>query len=170
MTEQDNIQKVQQLYSYFMRGEIGAMLAECAEDAEWVAHVPTNMVSWGGTYIGADGGKFFQLLNEDLEFQEFSPNEFIAQGDRVVTLGHSQTVRRVNGQASKQDWVMVFTLKGGKMCRWDYFDDGAHLAQGDDRQIEGRIMTFDRLGEFLGRHQGRDQQQAVRPVGLEQIP
>lgn len=156
MAEQENIQKVQQLYGYFMRGEIAAMLAECAEDAEWVAHVPATMVPWGGAYMGADGGKFFQRLDEELEFREFSPDEFMAQGDRVVTLGHSRTVRRVNGQASRQDWVMVFTLKEGKMCRWDYFDDGAHLTQGDVRQSEGRIMSFDRLGEYLGRLQGRD--------------
>ena len=64
-------------------------------------------------------------LAESLEFQQFEPQEFIAQGDRVVVLGHTRAAFKTNGRVADQDWIMVFTVRDGKVVYYRYLEDTA---------------------------------------------
>ena len=54
------------------------------------------------------------------------PQHFIAQGDRVVALGH-YTAKTSAGGAFDSDFVMVFMLRNGKVTEFQEFLDSAAL-------------------------------------------
>jgi ketosteroid isomerase-like protein len=53
------------------------------------------------------------------------PQEFIAQGDRVVVPGQSNYTIKATGRTNELDWVMVFKLRDGKIADYQYLDDPA---------------------------------------------
>jgi len=126
MSEQENVQVVQQAFVAFGQGDIPAVLKLLADDVQWRAFGPPKILPWAGTYHGPEGaGQFFMALAGATEFQQFEPREFIAQGDRVVVLGHSRITIRANGRVNEPDWVMVFTVRDGKIADYQYLDDTA---------------------------------------------
>lgn len=55
--------------------------------------------------------------------REFSPKEFIAQGNKVVVLGHGAWTARETGRDFESDWVHVFTIDGGQITAFREFLD-----------------------------------------------
>src|SRR5215210_5597289 len=91
MAEQENIRLVQALYAAFGRGDIPALLDALTDDVEWWEPGPTDVLPWAGLRRGSDQvGQLFRVLDEVEEVQQFQPQEFVAQGDRVVVLGHER--------------------------------------------------------------------------------
>lgn len=127
MSEQANVLVVRDAYAAFQRGDIQAILDSLTENVEWLAP-PVEPV--GGTYHGRDGvAQFFKNVNDNSEFTSFEPREFIAQGDRVVALGHYAATVRSTGRSYKCDWAMAFTLTGGKISKFqEYTDTAAFVA------------------------------------------
>jgi ketosteroid isomerase-like protein len=126
VTEQQNTQAVQQAFAAFGRGDIPALLQMLSPDVEWVADGPPDILPWAGVYRGPEqAGQFFMNLAGAVEFQQFEPREFIAQGDRVVVLGHTRSTLKSNGRTNEQDWVMVFTVRNGKIAYYRYLEDTA---------------------------------------------
>jgi ketosteroid isomerase-like protein len=88
VSERDNTELVQQAYGAFQSGDITAVLDTLSEDVEWVI-ADIEGVPVGGTRHGREQtGEFFQTLSETQEVRQFEPREFVAQGDKVVALGH----------------------------------------------------------------------------------
>ncbi len=126
MSEQENVQVVQQAFAAFGQGDIPAVLKLLADNVHWHAFGPSKILPWAGTYNGPEQvGQFFMALGGAIEFQQFEPREFIAQGDRVVALGHSRYTIRANGRVVEQDWMMVFTIRDGKIADYQYLEDTA---------------------------------------------
>jgi len=126
MAEQDNIKVVQEAYASFGRGDIEALLGSLDENVEWV--LPgEGLIPQAGTYRGRDGvARFFQLLNETTEFAAFEPQEFLAQGDRVIALGTYKGKARATGRPFESSWAMSFLLRDGKVLKFrEYTDTGA---------------------------------------------
>jgi ketosteroid isomerase-like protein len=87
MTEQENVQLIQEFYAAFGRGDVPAILDQLTDDVVWYDPGPPE-VPHAGSYSGREGvGRFFARTDETLEIDEFVPTEFLAQGDRVVVLG-----------------------------------------------------------------------------------
>ena len=53
---------------------------------------------------GSRSLEFFALLGQMLEFQQIEPQEFIAQGDTVVVLGHERSLVKPTHRIFEQDW------------------------------------------------------------------
>src|SRR5437016_5021882 len=88
MTEQQNVEKVKQMYAAFGRGDIQTILNESAEDVIW-DEPGTSILPTAGRYQGREGvGKFFANVAQTWDFESFEPQEFIAQGDKVIVLGY----------------------------------------------------------------------------------
>jgi ketosteroid isomerase-like protein len=84
-------------------------------------------VPTGGERRGkASVSEFFKLVAESTQFTRFEPQEFIAQGDRVVALGH-YTAKTSAGGSFDSDFVMVFKLRNGKITEFQEFLDSAAL-------------------------------------------
>ena len=88
MSEQENIAIAQQGYNNFKTGNIGALLDQLSADITW--QLPEiKGVPLAGRRTGRDGvADFFATVARDQEVLEFEPREFVAQVDKVVSLGH----------------------------------------------------------------------------------
>jgi ketosteroid isomerase-like protein len=126
MAEQENVQVVQAAFAAFGSGDIPGLLKMLTPDISWRAAGPPQILPWAGSFQGPEQvGKFFTGLDSAVTFQKFEPQEFIAQGDRVVVLGQSEEKLKANGQVVKPNWVMVFKLRNGKIADYQYLDDTA---------------------------------------------
>ena len=69
--------------------------------------------------------EFFTTLSKSLAFSRFEPREYIAQDDKVVALGHYEGTALPTGRTVNSDWVMVFTLRNGKVIQFREYADSA---------------------------------------------
>jgi hypothetical protein len=123
MSEQANVQIIQEAYAAFTRGDIPSLLESLSEDVEWI-EPPVEPL--GGTYRGRESvAKFFERVNELSDFASFEPREYVAQGDRVVALGHYKATVRGTGRVYECDWAMAFTFANGKISKFQEFTDTA---------------------------------------------
>ena len=125
MNEQTNVDVVQQNYEALGRGDIPALLDLMADDVEWTLQGPP-VIPWAGTRRGREGvAEFFSLLGETLEFEQFEPREFVAQGDTVVVLGYERSLVKPTGRTFEQEWAHVYTLGDGKIAKGLFIEDTA---------------------------------------------
>src|SRR5687767_3982415 len=86
---QANIELVQKCYAFFGEGNIPELLNQLSDDVKWTSPGPKNLIPWAGDWEGKAGvGEFFKTLNQNIEFEDFQTKEFIAQNDKVVTIGN----------------------------------------------------------------------------------
>ena len=142
MQEAQNTKLVQDAYAAFGRGDIPALLAMVDDDVTWQPvigagkHVPTNGARKGKASVG----EFFKILGQSVTFTTFEPREFIAQGDKVAVLGHYAAKAVSTGRGFDSDWMMLFTLKNGKMVDFKEFTDPGHNRRPIDRYIAFEIV------------------------------
>lgn len=125
-----NLAIVQSAYAAFGRADIPAVLAALDPSVEWEAvigadplRVPTAGVRKGVAAVG----EFFQALGRTMTFDKFEPREFIAQGDQVACIGYYDARVRETGGRMESSWVMVFTIRNGKIVRFREWSDSAQL-------------------------------------------
>jgi ketosteroid isomerase-like protein len=129
MSEAQNTKVVQDAYAAFLRSDVDTLLGLMTDDVQWEPvlgagpHVPFAGPRAGKPKVG----EFFQLVAGNLDFEQFEPREFIAQDDKVVTLGHYRAVTRTTGKRFESDFAMVFTLRDGKVSRFQEFTDSAGI-------------------------------------------
>jgi ketosteroid isomerase-like protein len=126
MGEADNIKVVQEAYAAFGRGDVQAILDRLDDSVAWTAVYGAGpQVPQGGERRGkAAVADFFKQLPSQVTFSTFEPREFIATGNKVVALGHYVGKTPV-GKSFDLDFAMVFTLRNGKVERFQEFTDSA---------------------------------------------
>jgi uncharacterized protein len=125
MSERTNTDVVQQGYEAFSRGDIPAVLDLLTDDVEWIQQGP-SVIPFAGTRRGREEvAESFSLLDEHLEFEQFEPREFVAQGDTVVVVGFERSVSKATGHTIEQEWAHVYTLRDGKIAKARFFEDTA---------------------------------------------
>jgi hypothetical protein len=105
-----------------------SLLSLYSEDVEW--HVPEmENVRFAGNRRGIEGVKtFFSAILEDLDILEFEPHEFVAQGDKVVTLGRYSWRVKATGKEFSSDFAHVCTVRDGKIVEFhEYMDTAAEI-------------------------------------------
>jgi ketosteroid isomerase-like protein len=129
MSEQQHMQVVRQAYDAFLRGDIAAVLDLLSDDVDWEAvNGAGSRIPVGGRRFGRHNvAGFFTTLGETTVFRQFQPKEFIAQGDKVVTLGHYEAEVKPTGRRYESDWAMVFTLRNGKIVHFREYTDSAAI-------------------------------------------
>ena len=120
-----NVDVVRRCYEAAGRGDIPALLDLLTDDVEWTLQGPPA-VPFAGTRRGREGvAEFFALVGETLEFLQFEPREFVAQGDTVVVLGHERNLITPTGRTFQQEWAHVYGLRNGKIAKFRAFEDTA---------------------------------------------
>jgi len=127
MSEAQNTKVVQDAYAAFGRGDIPALLGLMADGIHWRPVIGTaSHVPFSGERTGKPGvAEFFKRVAETEDFQQFEPREFVAQGDTVVAIGHYRATAKATGRTFDSDFVMVFTLRDGKVVAFREFTDSA---------------------------------------------
>jgi ketosteroid isomerase-like protein len=125
MSEQTNVAVLQQGYEAFGRGDIPGVLDLLTDDVVWTFQGP-SVIPFAGTYRGREGiAEFFSSVGEALEFEQFEPREFVAQGDTVVVLGYERSIAKTTGRGFEQEWAHVYTLRDGKVATGRFFENTA---------------------------------------------
>jgi uncharacterized protein len=120
-----NVDVVRETYEAVGRGDIPALLELLTDDVEWTLQGPSAL-PFAGTRYGREGvAEFFSLVGETVEFQQFEPREFVAQGDTVVVLGFERNLMKSTGHAFEQEWAHVYTLRDGKIAKFLALEDTA---------------------------------------------
>jgi ketosteroid isomerase-like protein len=128
MSAQENIQKVQQMYAAFGKGDLPTLLNSVADNVDWQVLGP-SVIPQSGPHRGRkEVEKFFGKVAESYDFQKFEPREFIAQDDKVVCLGYYSATMKKTGKFAEAEWAMVFTLRDGKVVKFREYTDTAALA------------------------------------------
>ena len=128
MSEQENTALVQQAYGHFQSGDIPAVLDALSDDVEWTSpdfeEVPVS-----GTWRGREGvGEFFRTLSETQEVRQLELSDFVAQGDKVVALGHYAWHVKSTGREWESDFVHVLIVRDGKIARFqEYTNTAAYI-------------------------------------------
>jgi uncharacterized protein len=125
MSDNTNAEVVQQVYAAVGQGDIPAVLRLLTDDVEWTLQGP-SVIPWAGTHHGHEGvTEFFSLIGETLEFEQFEPRKYVAQGDTVVVLGHERSLVKPTGRRFEQEWAHFYTLRDGKIATGLFIEDTA---------------------------------------------
>ena len=80
------IERIQQLYAAFGRGDVPAILAGLAEGVQWEYNAFPNPAPWLQPLQGrANVARFFEALGA-IELTQFEPRHFFSSGNLVVDL------------------------------------------------------------------------------------
>jgi ketosteroid isomerase-like protein len=125
MSEGENTQLVQQAYHAFQNGDIPALLDALSEDVEWVVPEVEGLPG-RGTWRGPEQvGEFFRILSDTQEPRQLELREFVAQGDKVVLLGHYVWHVKATGKEWESDFVHALSVRDGKVTRFQEYTDTA---------------------------------------------
>src|SRR5262245_56123768 len=106
----NNVQRVQEMYAAFGRGDVPTILNALAADVIWAVDGPGTIPMFGTRRGREQVAQFFQAIGANLAFTEFTPRDFIAQGDQVVALGFERGTARGSGRTFEGHWAHVFTF------------------------------------------------------------
>jgi len=72
-----------------------------------------------------DVAQFFDELGQAQEAELFEPQEVIAEGDKVMVMGQAKWTVRANGNHYEYPWAHAFTIRDGKISRFQQYYDTA---------------------------------------------
>ena len=131
MDEKENVQVVQQMFTAFGQGDIPNVLGLLAEDVDYqspATRTEPAEISWAKPcHSREEVALHFKKLAEKVQPEPLEPLEFIAQGDYVVVEGKNRGTVRSTGHTYEHDWIMVFTLRDGKITRFRHYYDTADI-------------------------------------------
>ncbi len=129
MSEQENVRIVKEAYDAFQRGDIQNLLDGLTDDVAWVTPGPPDIMPAAGNRRGRNEvAQFFSDLSGSEDVELFEPQEYIAQGDKVVALIKYRGRVKATGRASEADLVHIFTINEGKIAQFqEYFDTAKAL-------------------------------------------
>jgi uncharacterized protein len=125
MDIEQNKQLVMRGYQFFQAGNIESLLQLFSDDIEWIGY-QAEFVPFSRDYHGKqDVAQFFAELGQAQEAELFEPQEVIAEGDKVVVMGQAQWTVRATGNHYGYPWVHAFTIRDGKIARFQQYYDSA---------------------------------------------
>lgn len=122
---------VQSIYAAFGRGDIPAILATMAEDVDWEYNAFPNPVPWLQPRRGRAGVQAFFEALAALEFNQFEPRHFLAEGPLVVALCDvTLTVKATGKQIVEPEEVHIWHFDDqGRVARFRHRSDTWQMAQ-----------------------------------------
>jgi len=121
MSTEANVRTIQGIYEAFGRGDVPAILDRLSEGVRWEAHLDP-IVPWGGDYSGKTNvPRFFDAIARSADILSFEPREFVAEGDRVVSLGTFGFRAKATGREMQTRWIFVWTVKDGVVTSYEQF-------------------------------------------------
>ncbi|HEY1337311.1 MAG TPA: nuclear transport factor 2 family protein [Bryobacteraceae bacterium] len=123
MSSQDNVNIARKAYADFQRGDIAAILAVLDDSIEWSTPGDASLPTAGTRRGKAAVAEFFKVVGETWDFDKFEPRDYLADGDRVVALGHYDARCRTTGRRASADWAMAWEFRNGKVTHFQEYTD-----------------------------------------------
>jgi ketosteroid isomerase-like protein len=128
MNEQANTELIRKTYAAFNAGDLQTILTYVADGARFNNQGPA-VVPYAGLYNGKEEiVRFFQAIAESTEGGEVVAESFVAQGDRVIAVGRYRATVRSTGSKIDSPIAHDFTVRDGKVVRWEGYSDTAMVA------------------------------------------
>jgi ketosteroid isomerase-like protein len=125
MSEQENVNLVQHIYSDFKSGNIEGLLAKIDPNIVWELPEIQN-VPFAGKRNGRDAvADFFSLVKASQEALGFDAMGYVAQGDRVVSLGTYEWRVYETDRTFTANFAHVFTIQNGVVTEFIEYTDTA---------------------------------------------
>ena len=124
----DNIAFVRSLYEAFGRGDVDAVLAGFDENIEWNE---AEGMPYGGQYHGpqAVAEQVFAPITNDFDGFSVTPDEILADGERVVSLVTYTGTAKESGKALEMQAAHAWTVRDGKIKDFRLLGDPTPLNQ-----------------------------------------
>jgi ketosteroid isomerase-like protein len=123
MGEGRNTETVKEIYADFGRGDVDGILSKCSDDVLWLTHLDP-VVPWSGNYSGKNNVRtFFEAIFTSVDVEAFEPMEWIADGDKVVSIGRFVCVARSTGKRADTRWVFIWRFHHGMVNSYEQFHD-----------------------------------------------
>jgi uncharacterized protein len=114
------------IYEAFERGDVQA-LSVLFDPRVQVRQSP--LLPWGGVYQGYLGIiKFVSKLLEHVE-SRVAVDEYMESGEQVVVIGHTRGHVRATGKEFSVRFVHIWSLKDGRVVRYEPYIDTAKMLE-----------------------------------------
>jgi uncharacterized protein len=119
------IEVLRKFYWLLERGDAPGALALLHSEVEWTE--AKRSPYYAGTLRGAQSvvSKVFEPITGDFEDFATTPSEFLAQGDRVISIGNYSGVARATKRHLLAPFVHSWTVLDGALRRFDQYTDSA---------------------------------------------
>lgn len=123
-----NTDTVRSAYDAFARGDVPAFLGMLDPDIDWT---DADGFPYAGTYHGPDAVLQNVIMKLGTEWEGYSavPDDFVAEGDRVVALGHYSGKYKATGRSFRTHFAHVWTLRDGKAVKFQQYTDTAKVQE-----------------------------------------
>lgn len=126
MSEQVNVDLVRNVFTAFVRGDLGALVNYFADDIAIQHPMPKEIWPWCGKSSGKKALIYFASeMARLLSFEAFEAREFNAQGDKVVVNVFERPRVKATGKAFENDYVHIYTVRDGLIRELKIFEDTA---------------------------------------------
>ena len=128
MNEQENVELIQRAFAAYASGDVQTFLNLFSDEVDFQHPMQLEIWPWAGKGRGrARVAHALGRLARTLEFEQFEPREFIAQGDKVVVLVSERARSKATGIAVDNSYAHVYTVKDGTITRLLIFEDTAPI-------------------------------------------
>lgn len=131
MGEEENCARVRELYAALARGDLPTVIGMFADNVDFRSPVTghtTPEIPWSRPRRNpAEVAAFFAEMGSAVDVKPFVVLDIFASGERVFVEGRNGGTARVTGRGFEHDWVMLFTIRGGKITRCYHYYDSADL-------------------------------------------
>jgi uncharacterized protein len=120
---------VRRFYDAVGRGDVPAVLSLLDVQVEWTEaeRFPYFSGTWHGPQAILDN--LLKPLARDWDGFSVKPHEFIAQGDRVVSLGSYSGTFKKTGRSFTAAFAHVWTVRGDKLATFNMHTDTAKVLE-----------------------------------------
>jgi ketosteroid isomerase-like protein len=117
---------IRSFYDKLKAGDAPGALSLMAPDIEWITMWHYKVDGRGPERV-AEG--LFKPLAAEWSSFTLEPTDFIASGDKVVSLGHFSGVHGATGKHAEAAYSHVWTVKDGKITHFRQFIDTLAIAE-----------------------------------------
>ncbi len=123
------VETVRSFYRVLARGDVSVVLSLLDTDVEWTE--AERFPYYGGTWHGPQAVLENLLAPLSADWDGFSADvqDFIADGDRVVSLGTYSGRFKRTGRSFSARFAHVWTVRGGKLAKFDMHTDTAKVLE-----------------------------------------
>jgi uncharacterized protein len=118
-------------YAALKAGDREVLRGVVSEDIAVHYPAPEGLLPWAGDWTGFEGFEtFIATVGDHLVIDAVEPLAIHVAGDTVITVLKGEWTVRATGRKVRTETVNMFTLRDGKIVRYQVFSDTAALGTG----------------------------------------
>ena len=128
MSDAEAVEVLRDWLSALASGDVERLLSLQSDDATWILPGSAKL-PWAGTWTGsAEARQCLDKLYGALELEKQEPQEFIAQGARIVVIGNEIGISKPASKKWNVQYAWAFTVGDGRVTHWEAFENTEAIA------------------------------------------